>query len=157
MSSFNPERRQFLGILLSLPVALSLGCTLKDSTTTVPSKVPSPEQALNKVILAVGPWPYGEREEAEGFTRRFLASEGAVSSYLPANGKVLQTLAGRFPDGAIALKEIDLRALSPEERDLLKKLVEQLYTYVEVRFFISHEPPWGECQPDRMRYTRSPA
>lgn len=157
MSSINQERRQFLGILLSLPVALSLGCTSKDSTTTVPSKVPTPEQALTKVIRAVGPWTNGEREKAEDFAHRFLAAECAVSSYMPAYGKQLQALAGRFPEEAFALKEIDLGELSPEERDLLKKLVEQLYTYVEVRFFVSLEPPWGDCQLDRMRYTRSPA
>jgi hypothetical protein len=157
MSTFSPERRKFLGILVSLPAALSLGCTTKGITPTVQSKAPSPEQALNKLILAAGPWHSGERKEAEDFARRFLAAEDAISSYLPAHGKVLQALAARFPDGAFGLKEVDLRALSPKERELLKKLVEQLYGYVEVRFFISHEPPWGECQPDRMRYTRPPA
>ena len=157
MSSFRPERRRFLGMLVSLPAALSLGCATKGSTPMVQPKVPSPDQALRRLILAAGPWPSGEREKGEDFARRFLAADGAVSSYLPAHGKVLQALAGRFPDGASALEEIDLGALSPKERELLLKLVAQLYSYIEVRFFISREPPWGECQPDRMRYTRSPA
>lgn len=157
MRSFNRERRRFLGILVSLPAALSLGCATKGGTSTVRPTLPSPEESLSKLILAAGPWPSGERGNADDFARRFLAAEGAASPYLPGHGRALQTLAGRIPDGALALKEIDLRALSPEERDLLLKLVEQLYNYVEVRFFVNREPPWGECQPDRMIYTRPPS
>ena len=157
MSSFNPERRRFLGILVSMPAALSLGCATKGVTPKAQPTLPGPEESLAKLLLATGPWPPGERGIAEEFVRRFLAAEGAVSSYLPARRRALQTLAGRFPDGALALDEIDLRSLPLEERVLLLELVEQLYNYIEVRFFVSHDPPWGECQPDRMRYTRSPA
>lgn len=157
MNSFCPERRRFLGILVSMPVAFSLGCAMKGGTPKAHPALTSPEESLNKLILAAGPWTSEEREKADNFVRRFLAAEGAASPYLPSHGKVLQTLAGRFPAGTFALKEIDLKPLSPEERELLLKLVEQLYNYVEVRFFVSHDPPWGECQPDRMRYTRSPA
>lgn len=156
MIPFLPERRRFLRILASLSAALSWGCASRGRLPTdLPTKQ-SPEGSLGKLVLAVGPWPPGEKEGADDFVRRFLAAEDARSSYLPASRMVLHTLAGRFPEGAYALGEIDLRALSPEERDLLTKLVEQLYNYIEVRFFVSREPPWGQCQPDRMRYTRPP-
>lgn len=157
MNSFDPERRRFLGILVSLPAVISMGCATKGMTPKAQPTLPSPEESLHKLIVATGPWPFGERGKAEDFVRRFLAVEGAAYPYLVSHGKVLQTLAGRFPVGAFALEEIDLKTLSPEERELLLKLVEQLYNYIEVRFFVSHDPPWGECQPDRMRYTRSPA
>lgn len=156
MSSFRPERRRFLGMLVSLPAAFSFGCATRSAAPTVHPKLPRPEQSLKKLILAAGPWPSGERGKAEDFARRFLAAEGAVSPYLPTHGKLVQALAARVPDGAFAIEKIDLKVLSPEERELLQRLVEQIYSYVEVRFFLSGEPTWGECQPDRIRYTRPP-
>jgi hypothetical protein len=56
----------------------------------------------------------------------------------------------------LAVQDVALKELPPEERKLLMDLVSRLYTLVEVRFDVSHEPPWGECQTDRLRYTRPP-
>jgi diphthamide synthase subunit DPH2 len=54
------------------------------------------------------------------------------------------------------LKEIDLQDLPPEERELVIELTKQLYSFIEVRFIVSAEPPWGDCQTDRTRHTRAP-
>jgi hypothetical protein len=56
----------------------------------------------------------------------------------------------------MSIDEVNLAMLPEEERDLLLQLTRQLYTYVEVRFFVNGEPPWGECQKDNLRYTRIP-
>jgi len=149
-------RRAILRFLLTLPLALFFGCRPKVLAPTAEAPTPGPEEALRRLILLVGPWGEGERKQAEDFASRFLASANASTPYLPASAGVLQSLAGRFPAGAMAVDEIDLAVLSAEERDLLLQLARQLYTIVEVRFFVNGEPPWGECQQDHLRYTRAP-
>lgn len=149
-------RRTVLRFLLTLPLALFFGCKPRVQTPIVEAPAPSPEEALRRLILLVGPWDEGQRKPAEDFARRFLATENAVSPYLPASAATVQSLAGRFPAGAMAVAEVDLAALPEEERELLLQLCRQLYTYVEVRFFVNGEPPWGQCQKDHLRYTRAP-
>lgn len=157
MKKFSPERRRFLGFLASLPLVFTLGCDRSGKRVAVTPATLGPEESLNKLLLTLGPWHSEEREKAEDFAKRFLKAEGAGSAYLSSSGKLVQNLASRFPDDSFALKEIDLTGLSGEERELLLNLVTQLYNYIEVRFFVSNEPPWGECQPDRTRYTLPPA
>lgn len=149
-------RRVILRFLLTLPLALFFGCKTRVLTPASEASAPSPEEALHRLILLVGPWDEGQRKPAEDFAHRFFATENAVSPYLPASAAVVQSLAGRFPAGAVAVGEIDLATLPEEERELLLQLTRQLYTYVEVRFFVNGEPPWGECQKDPLRYTRAP-
>jgi hypothetical protein len=36
------------------------------------------------------------------------------------------------------------------------QLVQQLYSLVEVRFYVSNEPRWGECLGERTRYVQAP-
>jgi hypothetical protein len=147
------SRRAILRFLLTLPLALFFGCKSRVQTSIVEAPAPNPEEALRLLILLVGPWDEGQRKPAEDFARRFLTAENAVSPYLPASAAVVQSLAGRFPAGAMAVGEIDLAALPEEERELLLQLTRQLYTYVEVRLLVNGEPPWGECQKDPLRYT----
>jgi hypothetical protein len=150
------SRRAILRFLLTLPLALFFGCKPRVQTPIVEAPAPSPEEALRRLILLVGPWDEGQRKPAEDFARRFLTAENAVSPYLPASAATVQSLAGRFPAGTMAVGEIDLATLPEEERGLLLQLTRQLYTYVEVRFYVNGEPPWGECQRDPLRYTRAP-
>jgi len=149
-------RRTILRILLTLPLALLFGCKLRDLVPAAKAQTPSPEDALRQLILLVGPWDERHRDQAEDFANRFLASETAVSPYLPASAAALQSIVGRLPSGEMAVDEINLVFLPGNERELLLQLTRQIYTYVEVRFFVNGEPPWGQCQSDPQAYTRAP-
>jgi len=150
-------RRTVIRFLLTLPLTLFFGCKPRVLTKAAEAPAPGPEEALRRLVLLVGPWGEGQRVQAEDFAGRFLAAGNAVSPYLPTSAAVVQSLAARFPAGAMAVAEVDLAALPEEERELLLQLSRQLYTFVEVRFFVNGEPPWGECQKDHLRYTRAPA
>lgn len=150
-------RRTVLRFLLTLPLALLFGCKPKVRTTAAEAPAPSPEEALRRLVLLVGPWGERQRELAEDFARRFLTAENAVSPYLPTSASTVQSLARRFPAGAMAVDEINLAKLPEKERELLLQLSRQIYIYVEVRFFVNGEPPWGECLEDHLAYTRTPA
>jgi hypothetical protein len=154
MKDFQPERREFLKLVFSVPVALSIGLEPGALIADVGKTALSPGSSLRKLIYLLGPWPEGEREKAEDFAGRFL--KHASGPYLPGSEGLVKSLAGRFPSGAMALDSINLHDLPPEERKLLMQLLNQLYTLVEVRLDASKEPPWGECQTDRLRYTRPP-
>jgi hypothetical protein len=144
MRDHHRERRQFLGILIAAPVAAALDYDLALAQLT--ESAHSPEASLRKLILHLGPWSAADRGEAEDFAERFLAARHAVAPYLPGSSRLVQSLAGRFPSDAVPLSEVKLRALPPEERELLLALAKQLYSFVEVRNVASHEPPIGECQ-----------
>lgn len=144
----NINRRQFLELLVSLPAAYMI--PVQEVKADIESHL-SPEDSLKKLIFVVGPWPADDRKEAEDFARRFLKSEHATGGYLQS-GELLQSLARRFPETTMAIKEIDLHKLPAEERDLLMNLVKQIYNLIEVKFYVSHEPPWGECEGERTRY-----
>jgi len=98
--------------------------------------------------LLLGPWTAADKEEAEDFASRFLKSKYNVGAYLPQSSKLIQNLASHFPEQTIAAKEIDLRKLPSREKGLLLKLVRQLYSFVEVRFYVSNQSPWGDCLGD---------
>ncbi len=149
MSGQDWKRREFIKVMISLPLGYyAVGCAGESGTQA--------QAALAKLVLALGPWSDGERERAEEFVGRFLAAEQIVGLYLPESREVIENLAGRIPDGAMAVGELDLSALSREERELVVPFVQQLYSFIEVRFDISNEPRWGECLGERTRYTQVP-
>ncbi len=147
--SYELKRREFIQVLMSLPLGYALGCAVERMTPG--------QQALHKLVLALGPWPATDRARAEEFAARFLAADQVVGLYLPEASSVVLRLARRFPDGAMAVDEVDLEGLPTGERELVVQLTQQIYSLVEVRFYISNEPPWGECLGERTRYTRPPA
>ncbi|MEE9122222.1 MAG: hypothetical protein V3U56_13205 [Syntrophobacteria bacterium] len=153
MRDYKLNRRKFLGFLVSLPISLPTLSTFG----YVSRRLLSPEESLRKMILLLGPWSATEREKAEDFARRFMKARHAFGPYLPESRKLVQGLASRFPAGTATIKKIDLRKLPPEEQELLMNLTKQLYSFIELRFLVSNEPPWGACQTDdRLRYTRAP-
>ncbi len=148
-------RRKALKVLISIPMAFLIGCKSMRFKSAAQEISMSPEESLKKLVMLLGPWSSADREEAEGFVKRFLKAEHAIHPYLPNAKGLVQSLATRFP-AAMAMKEIPLDTLPPDEQKILLQLVKQLYSFVEVRFFAANEPPWGECQGDRLRYTRAP-
>ena len=148
MSGSEWKRREFLKVLMSLPLGYAVGCAVEPGTPA--------QESLGKLVLALGPWSDGDRERAEEFVGRFLAAEHLVGLYLPESSGVIQSLARRFPNGAMSVGELDLAVLSAEEREFTVQLVQQLYSLIEVRFEISNEPRWGECLGERTRYTQTP-
>ncbi len=151
------QRRELLRLLASLPIGLAIGC--ETGGPVAPARVAAlgPRDSLKKLILLLGPWPAADSSAADDFARRFLAAEAVAGPYLTGSGDLLQSLAGRFPDDAMSLGEVDLGSLPPEERDLLISLAKQLYSFVEVRLLLSGDRPYGQCQGDPLRHTRVPA
>ena len=150
MSGNEWKRREFIKVLMSLPVGYyAAGCAVGSDATA--------QDPLGKLVLALGPWSDGDRERAEEFAGRFLAADQIVGLYLPESRGAIESLAARFPDGAMAIDELDLSSLSMEERDFAVPFVQQLYSFIEVRFDIANEPRWGECLGERTRYTQAPA
>lgn len=156
MSRQKLGRRQFLRAAIwrpvSLPILLAIGCNPERDKVVVLEPELSPEDSLKQLILLLGPWPETEKEKADHFANRFLNAEHAVTAYLPGSSRLVQDLVRRFPSGAMAVKQIDLGKLSAKERELLIKLTKQLYSFIEIRFYVSGEPPWGECQPNSTSY-----
>jgi len=148
MSSYEWKRREFVQVLMTLPLGYAIGCR--------PEPQSQAQESLGNLVLALGPWPATDRERAEEFVARFLAAEHIVGLYLPESEAAVRRLARRYPDGAMATAELDLSLLSAEERELAMQLVEQLYSLIEVRFYIANEPRWGECLGERTRYVRAP-
>ncbi len=147
------NRRRFIDLsskfMLSLPVAYSISC-IPDRVTLL-----NPEDSLKKLIFVLGPWPDSDKQKADKFVKRFMKAEPLVGSYLPEFGEIIQNLANRFPDETMAIKEINLKKLPAREQELLIGLGQQLYSFVEVRFYISNIPSWGECQGNEW-HTRTP-
>ncbi len=156
MKTSDLNRRQFLRILVSVLVTFAIGCDREQLKTVIDTPLLSPEESLKKLILLLGPWPDKDREKAEDFAGRFLKAGHTVDPYLPESDNLVQSLASRFPADAMSMREINLQGLPEKEKELLMNLVSQLHGFVEVRFYISHEPPWGECQGDRTGYTKAP-
>jgi hypothetical protein len=151
------ERRELLRLLASLPIGLAIGCGTGESIAPARGAPLSPRDSLRKLVLLLGPWSDTDRGAADDFVRRFLAAEPVADPYLTGSAALLQSLASRFPDGTMALQEVDLGSLPPEDRDLLIALAKQLYSFVEVRFLLSGDRPYGQCQGDPLRHTRAPA
>lgn len=155
MKEYDHERRQFLKLAISLPIAFVIGCDL-ERKPEAKAPILNPEESLKKLIFVLGPWSAKDKEKAEDFAKRFLKVEYVSSAYLQESSELVQSLASRFTAESIAIKEIDLRSLTKEEQKLLIILVQQLYSFVEVRFYVSNEPPWGECQGSNKWHTQNP-
>jgi hypothetical protein len=155
MKGYVLSRRKFLLLLASLPAAAIVGCESKPQKSALKEGRLSPEESLKKLIFILGPWGASERVKAGEFAGRFLKSEHAAK-YLPGSGGLVQSLAARFPEGAINVNGINLKDLPEGERGLLTGLTGVLYSLIEVRFFVSGEPRWGDCLGDTTRHTRTP-
>ena len=124
MSRHDLKRREFLEILMSLPLGAAIACAAESGRPL--SDVPlSAQQAMQKLVRVLGPWSESDRDHADAFAPRFVAAGHIVGS--------------------------------EQERELLLQLARDLYSLVEVRFFVSGIPPWGECLGDRTWHTRAPA
>jgi hypothetical protein len=145
MKDYDPDRRQFLIVITSLPVVLVIGCGSEITQPVARAPLLSPEKSLKKLISLLGPWQNTDKEDAEDFARRFLKAKYLVSDYLPKSDKLIQNLASRFPTDTMAIKEVNLGNLPVKEQELLLRIVKQLYSFIEVRFFVSNETPWGVC------------
>ena len=148
MRGYELKRREFIQVLLSLPLGYAVACSR--------GQRPLEQESLSRLVLALGPWSADDRELAEEFVGRFLAAEHMVGLYLPESSAVIQSLAQRFPEGVMSVRDVDLATLSEEEREFVVGFIQQLYSLVEVRFFISNEPRWGLCLGERTRYTQAP-
>ncbi len=147
----NITRRRFViqssRLLAFIPLAGVLSCAEE-------SKL-SAEESLKRLIYIVGPWTLEDHSIAEDFTNRFLITDFA-KEYLPKSVDLIESLSKQIAKESAEVKEIDLGKLPLEEQDLIMTLSKQLYSFVEVRFYVSNEPPWGACQGDPKWHTRIP-
>ncbi len=145
-------RRRFLELsskaLITLPLVSAIGCDLDNSP------ILSSEESLKKLIFLIGPWSKSEKQIAENFVKRFIKFNH-TESYLPGSSKLVQSLANRYSLETMAINEINMKNLPSEERELLIILTQQLYSFVEVRYYVAKEPPWGQCQGNQW-HTRAP-
>ena len=156
MSRHDLKRREFLEILMALPLGAAMACGTESGRPL--SDVPlASQEAMKKLVRVLGPWSEAETARAESFAQRFVAASHIVGSYFGESRAALESVAARFPDGAMAVAEIELGNLPADERELVLQLTRDLYSLVEVRFFVSSVPPWGECIGDRTWHTRAPA
>ena len=114
----------------------------------------SPQESLKRLIYIVGPWTLEDHSIAEDFAKRFLATDYA-NEYLPKSVNLIQSLSKQLSKESAAVKEIDLN-LPIEEQELLITFTQHLYSFVEIRFYASNEPTWGECQGNPKWHTRIP-
>ena len=150
----NVTKRRFLNLgtkfLAFIPLAGVIGCIPNQA-----SKL-TPEDALKKLIFIIGPWSVKDKSSAEDFAKRFLKTDNTNRQYLLKSAQLIQSLADYFPDNTWAVNDINLSKLTKEEQEILVRLTKQLYSFVEVRFYVSNEPPWGMCQGDSNWHTRVP-
>lgn len=146
-------RRKFLKlgskVVLSLPLISVVGCDL-DNTSLL-----NPHDSLKKMIFIIGPWSESEKQIADNFVQRFFKAKHTISPYLPQHKKIIQKLANRFSSDTMSIEDINLQELTSTEKELLLTLVKHIYNFVEVRFYVAKEPPWGQCQGKHW-HTRIP-
>jgi len=149
----NITRRRFViqssRLLAFIPLAGVIGC-ISDTKSKL-----SPEESLKRLIYIFGPWTLEDHSIAEDFTKRFLATDFA-NQYLSKSVNLVKSLSKQIPKEPSVVKEIDLNNLPKDEQELLITLTQQLYSFVETRFYVSNEPPWGECQGNPKWHTRIP-
>jgi len=145
----NVTRRRFViqcsKLLAFIPLAGVVSCVGE-------SKL-SAEESLKRLVYIIGPWSIEDQSLAEDFANRFLATDYA-KDYLPGSINLIQSLSKQISKETTNVKEIDLGGIPIEEQELLITLSKQLYSFVEVRFYVSGEPPWGVCQGDPKWHTR---
>jgi hypothetical protein len=146
-------RRQFTiqssRLLAFIPFAGVIGCISETNAKE------SAEESLKRLIYIVGPWALDDQSIAEDFAKRFLATDYA-NQYLPKSVNLIQSLSKQISKENTAVKEIEIGNLPIDEQELLVTLTKQLYSFVEVRFYVSNEPPWGQCQGNPRWHTRIP-
>ncbi|UCH83334.1 MAG: hypothetical protein JSW50_12855 [Candidatus Latescibacterota bacterium] len=155
MTDHDARRRQLLQMIATAPLALALGCDAERGSQSTKVAAPEAKEALRKLIVCLGPWSAEEKTLADDFAARFVESRYTVGSFLPGSAKIVQSLAERFPTGVMA-DEVDLGPLSTAERELLTTLVQQIYSFVDVRFHVAKEPPFGQCVGDPTWHTKAP-
>ncbi len=115
------------------------------------------EENLKKLVIAFGPWPMIDRSIAEDFAKRFIEVSHLSQNYLRKSVELVNNIANKLPKNAIALESLDVRKFSFEENKLILTLCKQLYNLVEVRYYISNMPQFGECHVDALFYTKLPS
>ncbi len=149
----NLTRRRFViqssKILAFIPFADVIGC-ISDTDSIL-----SPEDSLKRLIYIFGPWAIDDILIAEDFVRRFLKTDFA-NQYLPDSVALVQTLSKQISNETTVVKEIDLDKIPKDEKETLINLSKQLYSFVEVRFYVSNEPSWGKCQGNAKWHMRIP-
>ena len=149
----NITRRKFVlqssKLLAFIPLAGVIGC-ISDTKSIL-----SPKESLKRLIYIFGPWTFEDHSIAEDFAKRFLVTDYA-KEYLPKSVSLIQSLSRQISKKTTEVKEIDLSNLPEEEQELLVTLTKQLYSFVEIRFYVSNEPSWGHCQGDPKWHTRIP-
>ena len=149
----NLTRRRFViqssRLLAFIPFAGVIGCISKTDSKE------GAEESLKRLIYIVGPWALEDQSIAEDFAKRFLATDYA-DQYLPKSVNLIQSLSKQISHKTKTVKEIDLGKIPKEEQELLVTLIQQLYSFVELRFYVSNEPPWGQCQGNSKWHTRIP-
>ncbi len=138
-------------MLAVIPLFHFIGC--KDDAS-IESSI---KKDLKKLIIAFGPWPSIDRSIAEDFAERFVNAHHLTQSYLHKKADLLITISNKIPKNSISIESLDLSKFSSEEHDLIMNLCDQIYNLVEVRYFISNMPPWGECQIDELFYSKMPS
>ena len=144
-------RRTFLVLAAAAPLALRTAI-LKPWRDGSEATL---EEALRRLVFAVGPWPEVDLASAEDFFARFWNAVPASGSYRQ-DAELLRRLSERFPSGTHAAEAIDLSSLPASERELLVQLSDGLYGLFEIRTYVAGEPPYGICATDRSRYVREP-
>jgi hypothetical protein len=146
-------RRQFTiqssRLLAFLPFAGVISCISETDS------IQGAEESLKRLIYIVGPWTLDDQSIAEDFAKRFLATDYA-NQYLPKSVNLIQSLSKQISNETNTVKEINLDNIPIEEQEILVTLAKQLYSFVEVRFYVSNEPPWGQCQGNPRWHTRIP-
>jgi len=138
-------------VIASITLYQFIGCT--DEVKLISKG----EENLKKLVIAFGPWPMIDRSIAEDFANRFIEVSHLSQNYLKKSVELVNNIANKLPKNAIALESLDLRKFSFEENEFILTLCKQLYNLVEVRYYISKMPQFGECQVDALFYTKSPS
>jgi len=153
MAMENLPRRRFIiqssKLLAFIPFAGVISCS-SDADYKL-----SAEESLKRLIYIIGPWTLKDQSMAEDFAIRFIATDFA-KQYLPKSVNLIQSISKQISNETMAVKEIDLGNMPKEEKKSLVTLTKQIYSFVEVRFYVSNEPPWGQCQGNPKWHTRIP-
>ena len=149
----NITRRRFViqssRILAFIPLAGVIGCISEADSKQ------AAEESLKVLIYIVGPWALDDQSMAEDFAERFLATDYA-KEYLPKSVSLVKRLSMQISKETKEVKEIDLGKIPLEEQELLVTLTKQLYSFIEVKFYVSNEPTWGACQGNPKWHTKIP-